>query len=350
MKANDTTTPAGLGLYMPAEWEKHDAIWLAWPYDPLTFPDRVGKAEEAYIEIISAIHESEIVNLFVLDEDIRESVSKRLKTRGIATERVRFHIRDYADVWFRDYGPIFVCDAARKTLAMTHWIFNAWGNKYETLLKDASTPEFINRSMNIRRFKPGIVLEGGSIDVNGRGALLTTEQCLLNVNRNPSLGRADIEKHLADYLGARHVIWLKDGVDGDDTDGHIDDIARFVNPRTVLCASEKDKSDVNYEPLRENLEILKRSTDQDGRPLEVVELPMPRIEDEKGRLPASYANFYIGNTVVLTPVFRQETDAAALETIQSFFKDRRVVGIDCSDLVYGMGTIHCISQQQPAMA
>ncbi|MFA6450603.1 MAG: agmatine deiminase family protein [bacterium] len=342
-------TPAALGLSMPAEWEKHSAIWLAWPYDPITFPDRVEKAEETYEEIIFAIHESEPVNLVVLNEDARERVSARLKKRGVAPGRVFFHIREYADVWFRDYGPIFVCDKARTKLAMTHWIFNAWGGKYETLLKDAPTPELINRGMKLRRFEPGIVLEGGSIDVNGAGALLTTGQCLLNSNRNPHLNKNEIEKYLADYLGASHVIWLGDGIAGDDTDGHIDDIARFTDPSTVLCAVEDDPADANHEPLRENLEILKRAADQDGKPLNVVELPMPGFTgDEEGRLPASYANFYIGNTVVLAPVFGHENDSKALDIIQSLFTSRRVVGIDCSDLVFGLGTLHCISQQQPA--
>lgn len=354
MKTNDEISlnekPAAHGLFMPAEWEPHSSIWLSWPHDPITFPDRVDKAEETYLEIISAIHESEQVNLLVLDEDVRERVSQRLKKRGVPSSRVIFHIFEYADVWFRDYGPIFICDKSRSTLAMTHWIFNAWGKKYETLLNDSVIPEFINRKMNLRRYETGIVMEGGSIDVNGRGALLTTEQCLLNSNRNPHLSRKEIEAYLADYLGARHVIWLKEGIAGDDTDGHIDDIARFVNPTTVLCAVEEDAADENYSILKDNLELLKKASDQDNKPLNVVELPMPgRIADSEGRLPASYANFYIGNTVVLVPVFGHKNDARALDIIQSLFSDRRVVGINCADIVYGLGTLHCISQQQPAV-
>jgi agmatine deiminase len=343
-------TPASLGFSMPAEWEKHDAIWLSWPYDPVTFPDRVEIVEETYIQIIKAIHKSELVNLFVLNEDESERVSQKLIRQKVILDRVRFHIHDYADVWFRDYGPIFVCNSARTSIAMTHWIYNAWGDKYESLLKDASMPEFINRNMKMRRFEPGIVLEGGSIDVNGCGTLLTTKQCLLNPNRNPHLSKKDIEKYLADYLGSRKVIWLNEGIAGDDTDGHIDDIARFVNREIIICAVEDDPADENYDLLRENLEILKSSTDENGKPLKVIELPMPDyVGDEGCRLPASYANFYIGNTVVLSPVFGHKNDAKALYIIQSCFKNRRVVGINCSDLVYGLGTLHCISQQQPAV-
>lgn len=343
-------TPAADGFFMPAEWEPHEAIWLAWPHDPVTFPERVPQVEDAYVEIIAATHGSELVNLLVLDEDAREHARGKLLDRRVDVSRVRFHIRDYADVWFRDYGPIFVRDAAGENLAITHWIYNAWGNKYETLLKDTAIPAFINETMGLRVYEPGIVLEGGSIDVNGRGSLLTTEQCLLNKNRNPHLSKKEIEDYLAAYLGGRHVIWLNEGIAGDDTDGHIDDIARFVDPATVICAVEEDPADENYELLQENLRILKASTDQDGKPLRIVELPMPGyVGDEEGRLPASYANFYIGNTVVLVPVFGRENDARALEIIQGQFTTRRVVGIDCSNIVYGLGTLHCISQQQPAI-
>jgi len=346
-----TATPRSLGFTMPAEWAKHDAIWLSWPYDPETFPDRVDKAELAYIEIISAIHTSEKVNLLVTSEDKQREVSRRLSARGVAPGRVEFHIFDYADVWFRDYGPIFVTDAAGDRIAMTDWIFNAWGGKYEPLMKDNRIPAEMNRKLALQRFEPGIVLEGGSIDVNGRGALLTTEQCLLNPNRNPRLSRGEIEKYLLDYLGAEKIIWLKNGIEGDDTDGHIDDIARFTGPNTVLCAAEPEKSDPNHDILEENFHILKSASDQDGRPIDVIELPMPPpVSDDTAPLPASYTNFYIGNTVVLVPQFQApETDERALKIIQSCFRERRCVGIDCSDLVHGLGTLHCISQQQPSV-
>ena len=343
-------TPLGPGYYMPAEWEKHDATWLAWPHDPETFPDRVGKVEDVYIEIIKAIHESEDVNLFAKDEHMKEKVENILGKNDVDLEKIHFIIFDYADVWIRDYGPIFVTDRDKRSLAMTHWIFNAWGEKYEGLKRDTRIPSFINERMQLIYFNTGIVLEGGSIDVNGKGTLLTTEQCLLNKNRNPHLNKNDIENHLKDYLGVNHIIWLKKGIEGDDTDGHVDDIARFVNPDTIICAYEENNNDGNYPILNENYEVLLESRDQNGDHFNIVKLPMPGfVGDENERLPASYANFYIGNKAVLVPVFGHQNDSRALDIIQNFFKDRKVIGINCADLVYGLGAIHCISQQQPAL-
>jgi agmatine deiminase len=339
-----------LGYIMPAEWEKHDAIWLAWPYDPTTFPDRVDRVEAAYVQIVKEIHTGEEVNLFVIDEPTKQKATKMFKAANINLDRVHFYVSDYADVWFRDYGPIFVKNSNHE-LAMIHWDFNSWGEKYETLLKDRQIPDVINQKMSMRCFKPGIVLEGGSIDVNGKGTLLTTAQCLLNKNRNPSLGKKEIEKFLGDYLGVNNFIWLKCGILGDDTDGHIDDLARFVNPTTIVCAYQDDQNDVDYDALKENYDLLCQAVDQDGRKLKIIKLPMPKVvSDEDERLPASYTNFYIGNQKVLVPVFDHENDAKALSILQELFPTRKVVGICCVDLVYGFGTIHCISQQQPCPA
>ena len=339
-----------LGYIMPAEWEKHDAIWLSWPYDETTFPDRVDRVEATYVQIIKEIHESEQVNLFVTDEAKKQKATKLLKQANIDLNKIHFYIFDYADVWFRDYGPIFVKNQNHE-LAMLQWNFNSWGEKYEDLLKDKQVPEFINQTMALRCFKPNIVLEGGSIDVNGKGTLLTTEQCLLNENRNPDLNKKQIEKYLSDYLGANHFIWLKRGILGDDTDGHIDDLARFVNPTTIVCAYQEDENDEDYGVLKENYQILCNSVDQDGKKLKIVKLPMPKvISDEGQRLPASYTNFYIGNEKVLVPIFDHKNDAAAMSILQELFPTRKVVGIRCVDLVYGFGTIHCISQQQPCRA
>ena len=341
-------SPREDGFFMPAEWQPHSAIWLAWPYDQTTFPDRVGKVEATYVQIIKEIHESEDVNLFVIDEPTKKKATGMLQQAGVNLDKVRFWVYDYADVWFRDYGPIFIKNPKTHELAMVHWAFNSWGDKYESLLKDKEIPDVINKELKLTYFKPGIVLEGGSIDVNGEGTLLTTEQCLLNSNRNPNLNKQQIEQYLMDYLGVRHFIWLKRGILGDDTDGHIDDIARFVNSTTVVCAFENNLDDPDYEALKENYELLCKSTDQDGKPLKIVKLPMPKAESVEGyRLPASYANFYIGNTKVLVPIFNHPNDVKALETLQELFPDRKVVGIDCRDLVYGFGTLHCISQQQP---
>ncbi len=342
-------TPRESGYSMPAEWEKHDAVWLAWPHNAKTFPDRVEKVEKVYMQIIGAIHESEDVNLFVKNSAMKAKVVKLLNKKDINVEKIHFMAFDYADVWFRDYGPIFVLDKTHRKLAMLHWIFNAWGEKYEELMKDTRVPSIINRKMQLQCFKPGIVLEGGSIDVNGKETLLTTEQCLLDRNRNPHLSKEEIEQYLKDYFGVSNIIWLKYGIAGDDTDGHVDDIARFVAPGMVLCAYEDDKNDENYPILKENYEMLLESRDEDGNSLNIIKLPMPGfVGDEKGRLPASYANFYIGNKVVLVPIFGHENDEPALKIIQQVFPDRRVVGINCTDLVYGLGAIHCITQQQPA--
>jgi len=339
-------TPRELGYCMPAEWCKHEAIWLAWPHDPTTFLSGVEKVEETYVQIVKLIHKEEFVNLFVKDNIMKEKITDLFVKNEIGLERIRFFEFEYADVWFRDYGPIFVMNREQK-LAMVRWIFNSWGEKYEELLKDGQIPQVINKTMHLNCFEPGIVLEGGSIDVNGKGTLLTTEQCLLNKNRNAHIGKGKIEKFLQDYLGVTHIIWLRCGIAGDDTDGHVDDLARFVNPTTVVCAYEEG-NDENAEPLRKNYEILCQSTDQDGKKLKIVKLPMPgNIEYNKKRLPASYTNFYIGNKTVLVPTFESKNDKLALDILQKLFPKRKVIGVDCIDLICGFGAIHCISQQQP---
>lgn len=347
-------TPASFGLSMPAEWERHDGTWIAWPHDPLTFPNRVKKIEDVYVKMILALTKNESVNLFVTDLKMRDRVSKILEQKHVNLQKVNFYIWKYADVWFRDYGPIFVLNREKKQIAFVHWIFNAWGGKYTDLVKDSQIPSVISSQLQLNNFRPGIVMEGGSVDVNGKGTLLTTEQCLLAKNRNPHLSKDEIEKYLMDYFGVNNIIWLKGGVVGDDTDGHIDNLARFVNPRTVLCAFEENEKDENHQILKTNYEILLQSKDQDRKNLKVIKMPMPplirsNIRGEKTRLPASYLNFYVANKVVLVPTFKHKNDKIALEIIQKYFSGRKVVGIDCRDLIYGMGAIHCIMQQQPAI-
>jgi len=343
-------TPRRLGYRMPAEWERHESIWLSWPYDLDSFPE-IEKVEGAWVSIIKAIHHSETVNLLVKDEPMLDRVVETLKRASVDLHKVKFHHLGYADVWFRDYGPTFVVnqDMEKNRLAMVIWVFNAWGEKYPEMIADSRIPCLINDDLKLECFMPGIVLEGGSIDVNGEGTVLTTEQCLLNRNRNPGLGKEEIESYLKEYLGARKVIWLKQGIAGDDTDGHVDDVARFVNLTTVLCAYEEDPEDENHLALKENYELLCRESDQDGNPLKVIKLPMPGRVGQERRLPASYANFYIGNEVVLVPIFRHKNDEVALKIIQEAFPDRKVEGIDCLAMVEGLGSIHCISQQQPAV-
>ena len=345
--------PARDGYAMPAEWEKHDAVWLAWPEDRVTFPNRIERVKKRFIEIIAQLTKGEDVYLAVRSNEVRSRVAALLKKAGVAAGRVRFHVWDYADVWFRDYGPTFVVNRDLGKIAIVQWRFNAWGGKYPSLVKDGNIPYFISERLGISLFMPGIVLEGGAIDVNGRGSVLTTEQCLLNPNRNPTPRKRDMERYLADFLGARHVLWLKGGLAGDDTDGHVDNVARFVKPDTVVCAFEEDSTDENHAVLLENYEMLRRATTEDGAKIHVVKLPMPppirdRVRGETQRLAASYTNFLIGNSVVLVPAFNHPNDESARAILSEFFPDRAIVGVDCTDLIYGAGTLHCISQQQPS--
>jgi agmatine deiminase len=367
-------TPAELGYRMPAEWHRHSATWLTWPKDPETWPHRVPQVEEIYLRMMAALVPHETVNLLVDDEETEASVRERCAFPD--AENIRCHQIPTVDSWIRDYGPNFllsdklhfVADSRRvsaggaddklkfvgQALAYNDWIFNAWGNKYEELKKDDSIPARLERLLGVPRFEPGIVMEGGSIDVNGAGCLLTTEQCLLNPNRNPHLSKNEIEQYLKSYLGIEKILWLGEGIVGDDTDGHIDDIARFIAPDVIVCAVEEDPEDANYKLLQDNHRRLQTMTDVKNRPFEIVTLPMPGVvggtsTDNRNldRLPASYANFYIANNTVLVPVFGHSNDRLALDTIQRLFSSRRVVGINCEPLVWGMGTIHCVTQQQP---
>jgi agmatine deiminase len=344
--AGRRATPRELGYRMPAEWHPHAATWLAWPKDPETWPDRVPQAEAAFLEIIAALAPHEAVNLLVDDETAERAV--RARFRFPAAENVRLVKLETVDSWIRDYGPNFLVNDAGG-LAYNDWIFNAWGDKYEELKRDDEIPKRLESLLRVPRFEPGIVLEGGAIDVNGAGVVLTTEQCLLNPNRNPHLSRAEIETYLRDYLNVSKVVWLGEGIVGDDTDGHVDDIARFVSEDTVVCAAEDDPADPNHELLRDNLRRLELAADERGRPFRVVTLPMPgEVSGRDGRLPASYANFLIANSVVLLPTFGHPNDARAVETLQTLFPTRRVHPVRAENLVWGMGTIHCLSQQQPA--
>jgi agmatine deiminase len=345
MTTTKRQTPRELGYRMPAEWHPHAATWLAWPKDPETFIERIPQAEAAFRQIIAALAPHEAVNLLVDDETMERAVRARFDFDG--AENVRLIQLATVDSWIRDYGPNFLIDD-RGHLAYNDWIFNAWGDKYEELKRDDAIPKQLESILNVPRFEPGIVLEGGAIDVNGAGCVLTTEQCLLNLNRNPHLSREEIETYLRDYLGVSKIIWLGEGIVGDDTDGHVDDIARFVDERTIVCAVEEDATDPNHELLQDNLRRLQHATDAQGRPFEIVTLPMPGIiEGRDGRLPASYTNFLIANSVVLAPIFGHANDARAIETLQRLFPTRRVTPIRADDLVWGMGTIHCLSQQHP---
>lgn len=326
---------------MPAEWEAHSATWLSWPKNRETFFEKLPQAEEAYLRMMAALAANERVHLLVDDDGAEQRVLKRLADAQLSTENISLHRLPTVDVWMRDYAPVFVKRGSE--VAACCFSFNAWGNKYDDLKQDAAVTRGIAQLLGMRCFEPGIVLEGGSVDVNGAGACLTTEQCLLNANRNPQLKREQIEQVLRDYLGLKRVVWLKRGIAGDDTDGHVDDIARFVGGNAVVCAVESNKADENYAALEENRRILV----DEG--FDVIALPMPeKVASPWGRLPASYANFYIANKVVLMPTYDCASDAKALETLRSLFQKREVVAINSEALLWGFGALHCVTMQQPA--
>jgi len=346
-------TPRTLGYRMPAEWEPHEATWLSWPHKEASWPGAFEPVPAIFIEIVRHLTTSELVRINVGDEEGAARVRELLKQGGVDLRAVRFHFIPTDDSWVRDHGPIYVVREAegRRERAIIDWEYNAWGGKYPPYDLDNEVPARIADETGELLFKPGIVMEGGSIDVNGRGTLMTTAACLLNENRNPRLDREEIEGYLRDYLGVNHILWLGEGIVGDDTDGHIDDLTRFVARDTVVTALEEDPADENYEPLRDNYARLRTMTDQGGQPLRIVTLPMPGpVYYEGQRLPASYANFYVANRVVLVPTYRHEHDARAISVLQERFPDRRVVGIDCTNLVWGLGAIHCVTQQQPAVS
>jgi len=348
----ERTTPKAAGYAMPAEWERHEATWLSWPKNPLTFPeDVIEGVEGVFARLIEALSRGEPVKVLVDDAAGEERMRAKVEACGANMRNVRPVRIKSADVWIRDYGPTFLLHSSTGKKAAVKWRFNAWGAKYDDLLYDDITGEKVVMASGVRTFRPDIVLEGGSVEVNGAGTVLTTEQCLLNKNRNPQLERSQIEKYLDEYLGTRKVIWLRSGIEGDDTDGHIDDFARFISPDTVLCAFSSSHQNANNAVLSANLKLLESAVDQDGNALQVRRLPMPKplyLEKEERWLPASYANFYIGNRVVLLPVFDDPRDAKSISMLQECYPDREVVPIMAADLVYGYGGIHCVTQQEPA--
>lgn len=343
-------TVKSLHYRMPAEWEPHEATWLAWPHNVSHWEGNYDPIPFVYAEIIRELAKGEkvylCVNNSIMEAEARATLLKAKLDPSLYRNILIFHIPTNAS-WSRDHAPLFVWDH-KGHLAMTDWIFNAWGRKYHPYDQDNLVPTRISEALNMPRIETGMVLEGGSIDVNGRGTALTTKQCLLNPNRNPHLSRDQIEQYLFDYLGITHILWLNEGIAGDDTDGHVDDIARFVAHDTIIAAVENNPEDENYAPLQENLQLLKGMRDQDGKPFHIIELPMPDPVVFQGqRLPATYANFYIANHAVLVPTFRCDKDAVALGILQKLFPERKVVGIDCTDFVLGQGTIHCSTQQHP---
>jgi agmatine deiminase len=359
-------TPAALGYRMPAEWEPHTATWLSWPRrEGISFPDSFDRVMPALRSMVEALIESEEVCINVCNG--AHEAEAREVLRGLPTERISFYLVPTNEPWCRDHGPTFLTrdegwsrlapepgksvrrEGAPAPLAVVDWDYNAWGNKYPPFDLDEVAPTRVAKILDVPVFYPGMILEGGAIDVNGAGALLTTESCLLNTNRNPNLSREEIEQRLRDYLDVRDILWLGDGIAGDDTDGHIDDLARFVSESTVVTVVEENRDDENYEPLQKNHARL-RAMKIGGGVLDIITLPMPkRIMREGLRLPATYANFYIANACVLVPAFADPADEVALSVLRECFPNRRVIGIDCRELIWGLGAFHCLTQQQPAV-
>jgi agmatine deiminase len=336
-------TPRELGYRMPAEWEPHEATWLAWPHEETDWPGKFEPIAWVYADFVKRVSRVERVRILVPDADRRAAAADAICKAGANLAAVDFYEIPTDRSWTRDFCPIFIKRPGE--VAMTDWIFNGWA-KYDNWTRDNAVPSALAPQFGMQRFEPGLVLEGGSIDVNGAGALLTTEECLLSdvQARNPERSREEIERAFHDYFGVDRVLWLKNGVTGDDTHGHVDDLARFVSRSTIVTAVEMDRGDANYKPLRENYEILRSFGS-----FRIAALPMPEpVYFDGQRLPASYANFYIANKMVLVPTFNDPNDRVALNILADLFQDREVIGVACLDLVLGLGTLHCMTQQQPA--
>jgi agmatine deiminase len=344
----DLATPAARGFRMPAEWEPHRGTWLSWPHKQASWPGNFAPIPPIVARMVGHLAVGEEVHINVAGEAMEHEARFVLSDAHVDTRNVFFHHHPTDDAWCRDHGPIFVQNDTTEAQLVLDWGFNAWGGKYPPFDQDDIIPTRVASAFDLPVEYPGMILEGGSIDVNGRGSLLTTEACLLNPNRNPELSKAEIETRLRDYLGVTNVLWLGDGIVGDDTDGHIDDLTRFVNPDTVVTVVERDPADDNYRLLQDNLLRLQRMRGQGGDALRVIELPMPpALHFDGQRLPASYANFYIGNRVVLLPGYDRETDRQASDVLAPLFPTRKVVTIDCREMVWGLGAFHCLTQQWP---
>lgn len=342
-------TPKQLGYYFPAEWAPHTATWLSWPHKEASWPGKIDSIYAPYCQFIKEVAVGEAININVNDESMKKFAISCLEKAGADMNRISFFIHPTNDAWCRDHGPAFLINPnAEQKKVVVDWGYNAWGGKYPPYDLDDVIPSLIGSHYNIPVFNPGIIMEGGSVEFNGKGTLLTSTACLLNPNRNPHLSREQIEQYLRHYYGVEQILWVSEGIVGDDTDGHIDDTVRFVNEDTVLAVIEDKKDDDNYELLQTNLEELQQMTLMDGRSLNIIQLPMPdAVVYEDQRLPASYANFYIANAAVIVPTYRCSKDDIALQIIQDCFPGRKVVGIDSTDIIWGLGSFHCLSQQEP---
>jgi agmatine deiminase len=344
-------TPRQQGYFFPAEFDSHIATWLSWPHKEASWPGKIQSIYPYYSRFVKELALGEKVCINVNDEATRDFALKCLGEAGVDMGQVKFFFHPTNDAWCRDHGPAFLINPRADTKKIiVDWNYNAWGNKYPPFDLDDVIPTLVGKALGIPVYNPGIIMEGGSVDFNGKGTLITSTCCLLNKNRNPLLDRAQIETCLMDYYGVEQVLWVEDGIVGDDTDGHIDDTVRFVNEDTVITVIEENRSDENYELLQRNLSDLKKMRLLNGKQLNIVELPMPdAVIYEDQRLPASYANFYIANGSVIVPTFRCAKDEKALGIIAGCFPGRKVVGIDSTEIIWGLGSFHCLSQQEPAV-
>ena len=344
-------TPAELGYYFPAEFAPHRATWLSWPHKEASWPGKINTIYPKYCSFIKELTKGELVCINVNDDRMKQFATDCLNKEGVDISKVTFYIHPTNDAWCRDHGPAFLVNPeASEKKVIVDWNYNAWGNKYPPFDLDDVVPTRIAQELKIPVFHPGIVMEGGSVEFNGEGTLLTSTCCLLNKNRNPHLNKGQLEQYLYDFYGVKQVLWVDEGIVGDDTDGHIDDTVRFVNGDTVISVIEQNKTDENFKLLQENLRQLSRMRLLNGKQLNIVELPMPDpVIYEDQRLPASYANFYISNSSVIVPVFQCSKDDKALQIIQDCFPSRKVIGIDSTDIIWGLGSFHCLSQQEPAV-
>lgn len=342
-------TPKELGYYFPAEFYKHRATWLSWPHKEASWPGKIDSIYASYVQFIKELIKGERVCINVNNEAMQQQAIQQLQKYNANLSQIDFFIHPTNDAWCRDHGPAFLINSeATQKKIIVDWGYNAWGDKYPPYDLDDVIPTRIGSHFNIPVYHPGIVMEGGSVEFNGKGTVLTSTCCLLNENRNPHLSQQEIEQYLVDFYGVDHILWVDEGIVGDDTDGHIDDTIRFVNEDTVVTVVEEDKNDENYQLLQDNLKQLKQMRLETGKQLNIVEIPMPRaVEYDDMRLPASYANFYIANKSVIVPTYRCANDDKALEILTSCFPDREVVGIDSTDIIWGLGSFHCLSQQEP---
>lgn len=344
----DFLTPKDQGYFFPSEFAKHTATWLSWPHKEASWPGKIETIYPIYSEFIKKVAEGEKVNINVVDSVMKDKAISHLQSVDADFSNINFFVHPTNDAWCRDHGPAFLVNPIEKKKMVVDWGYNAWGGKYPPFDLDDNIPTLVANQYKLPVVYPGIVMEGGSVDFNGMGTLLTTTSCLLNTNRNPHLNQKQIEEYLINYYGVSNILWLGDGIVGDDTDGHIDDITRFVSEDTLITVVEENKQDENHKPLLENLHSLKKMRLESGKQINIVELPMPSpVVFDDMRLPASYANFYIANKYVVVPTYRDKNDDKALTILQTCFPDRKVIGLDSWDIIWGLGSFHCLSQQEP---